>query len=62
LKVAQGLGVDGLGQNPPTALCSPVIPPISIGQPKEDHMKGIIAWFMGVPLFVIILLYVFGYF
>jgi len=25
-------------------------------------MKGLIAWFMGVPLFVVILLYVFGYF
>jgi hypothetical protein len=31
-------------------------------QPKGDHMKGIIAWFMGVPLFAIILLYLFGYF
>jgi ABC-type amino acid transport system permease subunit len=28
----------------------------------EDQMKGIVAWFMGVPLFVIILLYFFGYF
>jgi len=25
-------------------------------------MKGIIAWFLGVPLFAIILLYYFGYF
>jgi len=25
-------------------------------------MKGLIAWLMGVPLFVVILLYVFGYF
>lgn|GEM_PF-2520228 len=29
---------------------------------KEVCMKGLIAWFMGVPLFVVILLYVFGYF
>ena len=29
---------------------------------REVQMKGIIAWFMGVPLVVIILLYAFGYF
>jgi ABC-type amino acid transport system permease subunit len=29
---------------------------------REDQMKGLIAWFMGVPLLVIILLYFFGYF
>lgn len=38
------------------------IGPICHTQPKEVCMKGLIAWFMGVPLFVVILLYVFGYF
>jgi len=28
----------------------------------EKIMKGIVAWLMGVPIFVIILLYVFGFF
>jgi hypothetical protein len=28
-----------------------------IGNPKEHPMKGIIAWLLGVPLVVIILLY-----
>lgn len=28
----------------------------------EDGMKGIIAWFLGVPIFVIILLYLTGVF
>ena len=28
----------------------------------EGHMKGVIAWFMGVPLVVIVLLYFFDYF
>jgi hypothetical protein len=28
----------------------------------EKTMKGIVAWFMGVPVVVIILLYVFGFF
>ena len=32
------------------------------GSTKEVRMKGIIAWFLGVPLFAIILLYYFGYF
>lgn len=29
---------------------------------QEVHMKGIIAWFLGVPVVVIILLYVVGIF
>lgn len=28
----------------------------------EERMKGIIAWFLGVPIFVIILLYITGIF
>ncbi len=28
----------------------------------EESMKGIIAWFLGVPIFVIILLYLTGVF
>jgi hypothetical protein len=28
----------------------------------EKAMKGIVAWFMGVPVVVIILLYMFGFF
>jgi ABC-type amino acid transport system permease subunit len=28
----------------------------------ENVMKGIVAWFMGVPVVVIILLYMFGFF
>lgn len=30
-----------------------------INQPKGPHMKGIFLWLMGVPLSVIILLYIF---
>ena len=29
---------------------------------REKVMKGVIAWFMGVPLIAIIALYAFGYF
>lgn len=31
-------------------------------QQRKKIMKGIVAWFMGVPVVVIILLYVFGFF
>lgn len=29
---------------------------------KEGCMKGLVAWFLGVPVIAIILLYVFGFF
>jgi hypothetical protein len=38
---------------------SGVVPPETT---LEVPMKGIIAWLLGVPLFVIILLYVFNFF
>jgi hypothetical protein len=53
------------GKNPPFRLpCRAAAPFLkgTSGNEREGHMKGIIAWFMGVPLIVIILLYAFGYF
>jgi hypothetical protein len=35
---------------------------VTLSHPKEVTMKGIIAWLLGVPLIVIILLYVFHIF
>ena len=46
---------------PPCRAAAPFLKGTS-GNEREGHMKGIIAWFMGVPLIVIILLYAFGYF
>jgi hypothetical protein len=35
---------------------------LSVQQPTEDKMKGILAWLIGIPIPLIILLYLFDVF
>ncbi|MDZ7908130.1 MAG: hypothetical protein U5N10_07910 [Gemmobacter sp.] len=53
----------GRGTSPPLCCGTDPPPPALIRQPNpEDIMKGIFAWVIGIPIPIIILLYLFDVF